>query len=84
MPTVSFKADEKFTTTVKALASRSGINVSAFMKMLLTRGIDEEMSRVTSNGFTVAEELGILATHAREKTSKNHSSAASLIAALNA
>ncbi len=60
MTTISFKAQDELKTTLERLAQQKGINVSACIKLLLTKAIKEELSKSTENGFTVAEELSIL------------------------
>jgi post-segregation antitoxin (ccd killing protein) len=60
MATISFKSDEEFKYKLGLLAKERGVNMSAYIKLLLTEAIQKELSRVTENGMTVAEELTIL------------------------
>ncbi len=69
MPTISFKADDEFKKKLNWLAKHNGINVSAYIKLLLTKSLKKELSEVTENGFTVAEEMRIL----EESKDKNFS-----------
>jgi len=60
MTTLSFKAKDDLKQILTLLAERKGINVSAFIKLLLTEALNKELSRLTENGITLAEELTIL------------------------
>lgn len=60
MTTISFKADTAFKKNLTTVARKKGINTSAFIKLVLTEKLEEDLSRITENGFTVAEELAIL------------------------
>lgn len=60
MVTISFKADEHLKEKLDVLAQKNGINTSAYIKLILTKGITGELSHLTENGLTVAEELAIL------------------------
>lgn len=62
MATISFKADEPFKEKLDSLAKKKGINTSAYIKLILTKGINEDLTEITENGFTVAEELQILSS----------------------
>lgn len=66
MATLSFKAQDEFKKTLKQLADQAGINMSAYIKLLLTKSVKEELSKITENGLTVAEELEILARDEEE------------------
>ncbi|MFA6305119.1 MAG: hypothetical protein WC651_00090 [Candidatus Gracilibacteria bacterium] len=68
MTTVSFKAEESFKTKLEMLADKKGINTSAYIKMIITKGINEDLSETTENGLTVAEELEILSAEKKDKT----------------
>lgn len=68
MSTVSFKTDDDFKATLEILAKQKGINLSAYIKLLLTHGVMEELNRVTSNGMTVREELEILRSDLEDET----------------
>jgi|GEM_PF-1446124 len=69
MTTVSFKAEESFKAKLEMLATKKGINTSAYIKMIITKGINDDLSEITENGLTVAEELDILS---KEKEDKAH------------
>lgn len=60
MTTLSFKATDDLKKKLTLLAQQKGINMSAYIKLLLTQALKEELGRVTENGMTVAEELEIL------------------------
>ena len=81
MTTISFKAEQDFKQTLEQLARSKGINTSAYLKLVLTEVMQKELSRVTENGFTVAEELRILAA-SKEPTSGPFHSVSELIADL--
>ena len=82
MTTVSFKADDEFKTHLDALAKKKGINTSAYIKLILTKEINGELSEVTENGLTVAEELEILDSATHDKTSGPYKTPKSLLQAL--
>ncbi len=82
MATIAFKADTGLKETLDALARKKGINTSAYIKFVLTKELDEELSRVTANGFTVAEELQILASEAHDKRYGPFKTAAAMMRAL--
>jgi len=67
MATVSFKADDEFKKKLDLIAQKKGINTSAYIKLVLTKEITGELSGVTENGLTVAEELNILDSAANDK-----------------
>lgn len=67
MPTLSFKADDQFKKKLEKLAEKKGINVSAYIKLILTKEMNNELTALTDNGLTVAEELDILADIQNEK-----------------
>ena len=68
MSTISFKADDQFKDKIQSLAQRKGINTSAYIKLILTRTVNDELSEITENGLTVAEELEILESVQNDKT----------------
>ena len=82
MTTVSFKTDTGLKRMIDELARRKGINTSAYIKLLLTKEINDELSQVTVNGLTVAEELEILASHKEELVHGPYKTARSLLKAL--
>ncbi len=60
MTTISFKAENQFKNRLQSIARYKGINISAYIKLTLTKEIKNELSQITENGLTVAEELAIL------------------------
>lgn len=78
MTTISFKAEEQFKQTLEQLASSKGINTSAYLKLVLTEVMQRELSRVTENGLTVADELAILHSDANDPVSGPFHSIAAL------
>ena len=60
MTTISFKAKDELKETLEFLAQQKGINVSAYIKLLLTEALKEELGQITENGLTIAEEIAIL------------------------
>ncbi len=82
MPTMSFKTDVAFRDTLQALARKKGVNTSAYIKLLLTQEITQELATVTQNGLTIAEEMRILHSDAHDKTVGPFTSAKKLFAAL--
>lgn len=82
MSTISFKADEDLNKKLKALAKKKGITTSAYIKLILTKGINGELVEITENGLTVAEELQILESDKIDKTYGPFSTPKSVMAAL--
>ena len=73
MTTISFKAKDDLKQKLSLLAERKGINLSAFIKLLLTEALNEELNRITENGMTVGEELELLMMDAEGDTGKTYS-----------
>lgn len=67
MATISFKAGEDLKTILESLAEKKGINTSAYIKLLLTKEIKNELQEITENGLTIAEELEILRSEKEDK-----------------
>ena len=67
MATLSFKADDQFKKKLEKLAEKKGVNVSAYIKLILTKEMNTELLQITENGLTVAEELDILAAANQDK-----------------
>ncbi len=82
MSTISFKTDEDFKGKLEQLAKKKGINLSAYIKLTLTKGVNCDLSEITENGLTVAEELEILASDKSENTSGPYTSSKSLMDSL--
>lgn len=82
MTTISFKADETLKDRLDVLAKKKGVNTSAYIKLILTKGIDEDLSEITENGLTVAEELQILSSDTNGTTHGPFKTAKSLLKAL--
>ncbi|PIQ78662.1 hypothetical protein COV81_04580 [Candidatus Peregrinibacteria bacterium CG11_big_fil_rev_8_21_14_0_20_41_10] len=68
MATVSFKASPELKTKLESVAQIKGINLSAYIKLILTAALKDELIKVTENGLTVAEELEILASTMDDET----------------
>jgi hypothetical protein len=83
MATLSFKAKDDFKKQLTLLAENKGINLSALIKLLLTESLKKELSRVTENGMTVAEELELLAMDAEGDDGKVYDNVDDLIKDLN-
>jgi len=82
MPLITFRSDNSFKNTVEALAQRKGINVSAYVKMLLTEGMRKDLSETTENGMTVGQELAVLRDDLEEKCCGPFSSTSALMKSL--
>lgn len=82
MVTVSFKAEEEFKNKIDMLAKKKGINVSAYIKLILTKGINKDLVEITENGLTVQEELDILTSDQNDKTFGPFKTAKSVMNAL--
>jgi antitoxin component of RelBE/YafQ-DinJ toxin-antitoxin module len=79
MATISFKADDNLKHKLDALAQANGINTSAYIKLILTRNINNELVEITENGLTLAEELEILEADKNGETLRPFDSAGDLI-----
>lgn len=82
MTTLSFKADNQLKSTLDVLAQKKGINLSAYIKLILTKGINEDLAELTENGLTVAEELAILKSAEEDQVHGPFKSAKALMKAL--
>lgn len=60
MPTITFKADDSFYKSLKLVAERRGISVSAYIKLNLSEVLRRDLSELTENGLTVEKERQIL------------------------
>ncbi|MBT3864655.1 hypothetical protein HOE67_04715 [Candidatus Peregrinibacteria bacterium] len=60
MVTVTFKAQEDLKKMLDGMAKYKGVSLSSLIKLILTQGLKEELSKKTVNGFTVRKELEIL------------------------
>lgn len=67
MATLSFKSDDELKKNISLLAKKKGINTSAYIKLILTKEVNNELSEITENGLTVAEELQILSSIKKDK-----------------
>ena len=67
MATLSFKSDDQLKKNIGLLAQKKGINTSAYIKLILTKEVNNELSEITENGLTVAEELEILSSLKKDK-----------------
>lgn len=68
MATITFKAEDDFKKKLEAVAGHRGINVSAYIKLCLTKEVRTDLSEITENGMTVAEELEILRSDTEDPT----------------
>ena len=82
MATVSFKADDNLKKILDTLAKKKGINTSAYIKLVLKKGVDDDLAEITKNGLTVAEEMEILAADTDSKVHGPYKTAKSAINAL--
>ncbi len=67
MTTIAFKVDTALKDNLQTLVRNKGINTSAYTKLMLTEKPKKELSQITENGFTAAEELEILASIKHDK-----------------
>jgi len=82
MTTVSFKADDNLKEMLNFMAVKKGINTSAYIKLVLTEKLSEDLGRITQNGLTVAEEMEILSSAENDETEGPFSDVKSLMKAL--
>ena len=66
MSTIVFRLDESIKRKLQRLAKYKGINLSALIKLYLTKAMNHDLNEKLENGRTVAEELELLATHEEE------------------
>jgi len=83
MATISFKADDLFKSKLELLAKKKGINTSAYIKLILTKGLSNDLNELTENGLTVQEELNILDSDDSDLIIGPYKTTKSLIKALN-
>ena len=83
MATITFKAEDAFKKKLEAVAERKGINVSAYIKLCLTKEVRSDLSEITENGMTVAEELEILRSHKEDPIYGPFRTAKALMDSLN-
>ncbi|MBI4235532.1 hypothetical protein HY604_04500 [Candidatus Peregrinibacteria bacterium] len=82
MTTVSFKADNELKNKLEFLAKKKGINTSAYIKLILTKGMDDDLISMTENGLTLQEEVEILNSDKDDHVYGPFSDAKSLMKAL--
>lgn len=82
MATVSFKTDDEFKKKLDLLAKKKGINRSAYIKLILTKGVNGELTEITENGLTIEEELRILQADKEDQVYGPFKSKMSLMKAL--
>lgn len=68
MAIITFKTSEIFKKNLILISQLKGINMSAYIKLILTDALKEEMNNITKNGLTVAEELEIIQSDFFDKT----------------
>ncbi len=57
MAMIAFRTDDELKQQLEAIAENKGINLSALIKLYLTRAVKEDLQEATFEGTTVAEEL---------------------------
>lgn len=82
MKTLSFKAQDELLALLTFLAQKKGINLSALIKLLLNQALNEELSTLTPNGMTLAEEFEILESDLNDEVSPSFNSVDQLKKAL--
>ena len=80
---ITFKADEKFKKNLIIISQLYGINMSAFIKMVLTNTLRKELNKLTENGMTAAHELEILKSDLSDNVYGPFNKADDLINSLN-
>lgn len=60
MNTITFKAPETFKKNLMLISQSKGINMSAYIKLVLTAAMKTELTQLTKNGITVKDEISIL------------------------
>jgi hypothetical protein len=83
MTTVAFKAEDALKNALGKVARMKGISLSALIKFYLTDALKAELSRITENNMTLAEELDILFTLEEGGDGKIYSNVESLISDLD-
>ena len=68
MAIITFKTSEIFKKNLTIISQLKGINMSAYIKLVLTDAIKKDMSQITKNGLTAAEELEMMQSDFFEKT----------------
>ena len=79
MTTIAFKAEDVLKQALEKLSKLKGISLSALIKMYLTTELKKELSQITENGMTLAEELDILLTLEEGSEGKEYKDVESLI-----
>jgi antitoxin component of RelBE/YafQ-DinJ toxin-antitoxin module len=82
MATVAFKTEESFKDTLSRLAKLKGITLSALIKLYLTASVKKELSVVTENGLTMAEEIEVLIREQEGRAGKIYESSDTFFDAL--
>lgn len=60
MSIITFKTTDNFKKNLILISQIKGINMSAYIKLVLTNAIKKELNRLAENGLTVSEELKII------------------------
>jgi hypothetical protein len=60
MNTITFKAPETFKKNLMLISQSKGINMSAYIKLVLTTAMKAELTQLTKNGITIKDEISIL------------------------
>ena len=83
MTTIAFKTEDHLKNSLKKIAQFKGISLSALIKLYLTSSMKDELSHITENNMTLAEELDILLTLEEGGNGKVYHDIESLISDLN-
>lgn len=83
MSTIAFRSNETLKKQLENLAQHKGINLSALIKLYLTKAIRKDLNEKTVNGMTVAEELELLAMKEEGSDGKMHNSVDELMSDLD-
>ena len=67
MVTITFKAQEELKELLEHVAKQKGVNISAYIKLVLNKALKKDMQEVTENGLTVAEEIEVLRSEKEDK-----------------
>lgn len=68
MATISFKTKDELKNSLYLISKKKGINLSSYIKMVLTERVEQDLKQITPNGLTIAEELHILKSDQQDET----------------
>ena len=75
MASIAFRIDDNIKRQLEGLAKLKGINLSALIKLYITKKMNKDLNEITENGMTVAEELELLAMREEGGNGKVYNSA---------